>query len=104
MESELLQAGWARIRSRPENGKQILVAREWIDRRSGQSDQFLTSSGIYNAATDTVDLQCMDEVVRTVPAKSLHWWMEISDPTTYRLLEIAAAKWFRGCSSGSFLY
>jgi len=89
---------------RPENGKQIVVAREWVDRRSGRSEQFLTSAGIYNAETDTVELGCMEDLVRTVPAKSLHWWMPQSDPTDYRLHELAAAGWFRGCMSGSFLY
>lgn len=104
VKAELQGGGWVRMHRRPRDRQVIVVAKEWVDRRFGQTDQFLTSAAIYDAKTDTVELCCMETLVRTVPAKSLHWWMDTSDPTAYRVADLFAANWLRAGMRGAFMH
>lgn len=86
---EMRQHGWRRMRQRPVDGQEIVVAQEWVERRYGTTQQFITSCGQYNAADDQVE--CGDDgFIRAVYiAKKFHWWMPIYRPDAANVLALA---------------
>lgn len=90
--------GWKRIRTwcRPKHRQQILVAQEWIDRKHGTTDQFMTSYGTYDESTDSVDLGADGWIVKTMKLTDFHWWTPIAVPDEFNTLHLHVANTVRG--------
>ena len=93
--SEMRGAGWRRMRTRPNDGQVINVAREWIDRHFGTTEQFLVYAATYFKDTDTVAIADVNDHVIEKPAKVFHWWMPIYQPTEANVLNLSLGRTFQ---------
>ena len=89
--------------TRPKDGQEVVVGKEWLDRRSGQTDQFLTATAMYVKDTDSLDICSYDALLKTVPARFYHWWMPVYSPVGVWTHRLVAADWWRRGMRGEFL-
>ena len=93
--SEMRRHGWRRMHKRPKDQQEVVVAQEWIDRKYGVTDQFITSMATYCADKDEFELCADAMIVKRIPAKRFHWWMEVYSPVNVWTHNLRAADWFR---------
>lgn len=87
VKSEMAAHGWRRMKERPADFQEIVVAQEWVDRRYGVTDQFLTWHGEYDAQEDVVRFTCQ-HYTSGRSAASFHWWLPIYSPVEAKVLTL----------------
>lgn len=101
--AEMRRHGWQRMYTRPKDQEEVVVAQEWIDRKYGTTDQFLTSMATYCAAKDEFEICADAMIVKRLPANRFHWWMKVYSPVGVWTHHLTAADWWRRGMGGEFL-
>lgn len=78
---EMSIAGWVRTNvTKPKNFQEILVGQEWVDRKYGVTDQFLTELGHFNIDSNEIECSINGLVVARFPLFKFHWWKAVDRP------------------------
>ena len=95
--SSMFEAGWKRMSERPKDGVEAVLGQEWIDRRYGVTDQFLTALGSYSAESDEwIISKNFTDAIERIPANKVHWYNPVHRADDVDVLNLHAANIFRG--------